>query len=92
MSTSITKSADSKGRVTLGDKFANRTVLVRTLSETEVVVELATVVPDRELWLHKNKRAMAAVERGLQDAAAGRFAESPPKLTSGKRAKRAKGK
>jgi len=90
MSTSITKSADSKGRVTLGDKFANRTVLVRTVSETEVVVELATVVPDRELWLHKNKQALAEVERGLADAAAGRFAKSPPKI--GKRAKSPKGK
>jgi hypothetical protein len=74
------KSTDNKGRVTLGEKFANRTVLVKELSDTEVLIELATVIPDRELWLHKNSDAIASVARGLQEARAGNFVDHPPDI------------
>jgi hypothetical protein len=80
MASTSTKSADSKGRVTLGEKFANRTVVVRQLSETEVLVELATVIPDRELWLHKNEAAMTSVQRGLQQARDREFVNNPPDI------------
>ena len=66
-----TKSADKKGRVTLGERFANRTVIVKQVSDTEVSIELATVVPDSELWLHKNAAAVASVQRGLRQARRG---------------------
>ncbi len=91
MSTSSTKSADNKGRVTLGEKFANRTVIVKHVSDTEVLIELATVIPDRELWLHKNDAAMASVQRGLRQARAEKFASQPPNVDrDAKLAKRAK--
>ena len=66
-----TKTTDSKGRLTLGERFANRTVIVEEIDETEVRITLARVVPERELWLHENREAAAAVHRGLADARAG---------------------
>lgn len=81
MSNTWTKSADKKGRVTLGEKFANRTVIVTQLSDTEVSVELATVIPDRELWLHKNSAAIASVQRGTRQASERGFSSNPPSLS-----------
>lgn len=72
-----TKTTDSKGRLTLGERFANRTVIVEEIDETEVRVTLARVVPERELWLHENRDAGAAVMRGLADAREGRLSAGP---------------
>ena len=77
-----TKTTDSKGRLTLGERFANRTVIVEEIDETEVRITLARVVPEREMWLHGNRVAAAAVHRGLTDARAGRLATSAPDLAA----------
>ena len=68
-----TRTADSKGRVTLGRRFANRTVIIREKDPTEVVVTLASVIPAREAWLLKNPKAKALLEKGLKNAKARRF-------------------
>ena len=65
-----TKTTDNKGRLTLGERFANRTVIVEEIDDTEVRITLARVVPEREMWLHENRAASAAVSRGLADARA----------------------
>ena len=75
-----TKTADSKGRVSLGRRFAGQTVIIEEIDATEVRVTMAQVVPQRELWLHKNPKAKASVLRGLAEARAGEEAESPPDL------------
>jgi len=80
MGSPITKSADSKGRIALGRRFANRTVIVREVDETEVVVTLASVIPEREAWLFRNEQAQALVAAGLEQARAGRFSDSSPDL------------
>lgn len=72
-----TKTTDSKGRLTLGERFANRTVIVEEIDETEVRVSLARVVPEREMWLHDNRAASSAVRRGLTDAKKGRLSIAP---------------
>ena len=77
-----TKTADSKGRITLGPRFANRTVIVEELDPTELRITLAQVIPQREVWLHKNSRAKAAVLRGLAEAKSGKAAKSSPDLDS----------
>ncbi len=82
----ITKNVDDKGRVTLGRRFANRTVIIREVDETEVVITLARAVPERELWLHRNRKAKKSVLRGLEEARAGRFSKSPPNLRADKTA------
>lgn len=75
-----TRTADGKGRITLGSRFANQTVIVEDVDATEVRITLAQVIPQREAWLHKNPKAKASVLRGLEQANAGKMAESPPDL------------
>ena len=74
------KNADSKGRVTLGDHFANRAVIVESRSEDEVVIRLARVIPEREAWLYENPEALASVRRGLDQARKGDVAKNPPDM------------
>ena len=77
-----TKTTDSKGRLTLGERFANRTVIVEEIDATAVRITLARVVPEREMWLHENRAASAAVSRGLADARAGNFQSVGPVLAA----------
>jgi len=78
----ITRTTDSKGRLTLGERFANRTVIVEEIDDTAVRITLARVVPEREMWLHENRAASAAVRRGLADARAGKFSSVGPDLAA----------
>jgi hypothetical protein len=77
-----TKTTDSKGRLTLGERFANRTVIVEEIDDPAVRITLARVVPEREMWLHENRAASAAVSRGLADARAGNFQSVGPDLAA----------
>jgi hypothetical protein len=75
-----TKMADNKGRIVLGPRFANKTVIIEEIDETELRVTVAAVIPEREVWLHRNVKAKAAVERGLAQVKAGRYSKNPPDL------------
>jgi hypothetical protein len=75
-----TKTADSKGRVSLGSRFANQAVIVEDVDSTEVRVTLAAVIPQREVWLHKNPKVKASVLRGVVQANAGKTAKAAPDL------------
>ncbi len=74
------KSTDSKGRVTLGGHFANRAVIVEHRNDDEVVIRLARVIPEREVWLYKNPKALASVRRGLDQARKGGVTKTQPDL------------
>ena len=74
------KNTDSKGRVTLGGHFANRAVIVEHRSDDEVIVRLARVIPEREIWLYENPKALASVRRGLDQARKGNVTKKPPNL------------
>lgn len=74
------KSTDSKGRVTLGGHFANRAVIVEHPSDDEVIIRLARVIPEREVWLYENPKALASVRRGLDQARKGKVTKTPPDL------------
>ena len=80
-----TKTADSKGRVSLGSRFANQTVIVEDVDGTEVRITLAEVIPQREVWLRKNSKAKASVLRGLEQAKSRETAKSPPDLKADSR-------
>lgn len=67
----ITKITDQKGRVLLGGKFANRSVIIESISETEVVIKLARVIPESEAWLYENPTALQMVRTGLEQARSG---------------------
>ncbi len=74
-----TKTVDSRGRINLGKEFANKTFFVERTGETEIKLELAAVIPERELWLYKTPEAKELLEIGLQQARTKQFA-SPPDL------------
>ena len=82
-SNALTKNTDSKGRVTLGESFKNRTVLVEHRGD-EIVLRLARVIPEREAWLYENEKALGAVRRGLKQAKAGKFVKKGPDLDAAK--------
>lgn len=72
-----TATVDSKGRVTLGSKFAGRTVLIEQIDDLTVKVCAAVVMPEAEAWLYRNPTALASLRRGLQQARTGNFAKAP---------------
>jgi len=74
------KTVDSKGRVTLGQRFANKPVIIEDLSDTEVKVSLARVIPEREMWLYQNPEAREMVFSALERLKRGEFAEDPPDI------------
>lgn len=69
----IAKKLDSKGRLVLGPAYANATVLVEEVREGEFRVQTAAVVPMREAWLYKNNEALELVQKGLEEAKAGKL-------------------
>jgi hypothetical protein len=80
-SSTNSRTTDSKGRITLGESFANRTMLIETRGD-EIVLRLARVIPERESWLYDNKDALASVRQGLKEARARTFAKKGPDLRS----------
>jgi len=74
------KTADSKGRINFGNRFANQTVIIEEIDSTEMRVTKAQVIPQREVWLHKNPKAKASLRRGLTQAKAGKASKTPPNL------------
>jgi len=77
MSNTLTKLADSKGRVTLGSAFAGKTVLIEEVAEGEVHICIGKVIPQREAWLYANEVALGAVRKGLQQARELEFVNGP---------------
>ena len=74
------KTVDSKGRVSLGQRFANKPVIIEDLSDTEIKISLARVIPEREMWLWENPEARETVLSALERLKRGEFAEDPPDL------------
>jgi len=64
--------ADAKGRISLGVKHAGERYIITKDNEGRFILEKAVVIPERELWLHKNKRAKRAVQEGLEQAKQGK--------------------
>ena len=60
--------ADSKGRVPLGVRHAGERYIITQESEGRFILEKAVLVPEREAWLHRNKKAKESVLKGLKQA------------------------
>jgi hypothetical protein len=71
-----TKQTDSKGRLTLGEAYANKTLIVE-LRGSEIVLRLGRVIPEDEAWLYDNPAALTAVRRGLKQARSGKLSAGP---------------
>jgi uncharacterized protein (DUF1778 family) len=71
-----TRTTDAKGRVSLPRDFANATVIIEHLSETELRIRKARVVPEDELQFREEKPT------ALSNEARNRFLhllDNPPK-------------
>jgi len=77
MPPTMTKTADSKGRIGLGPKVANRLVSVTQVSDAEYVVKLVRAIPEDEAWLYENPKALASVRNGLKQAREGQLKKGP---------------
>ena len=73
--TDITVRPDSKGRIALGS-LAKGVSSYRLHQDNDgrLILEPYVEIPERERWLYKNPAALAALEAGLRDVAAGRIA------------------
>ncbi|MFT4553652.1 MAG: hypothetical protein ACI9S8_002293 [Chlamydiales bacterium] len=64
---------DSKGRVSLGARHAGERYIITEEMEGRFILEKAVIIPEREVWLHKNKKAKESVLKGLEQAKQGRL-------------------
>lgn len=69
--------ADSKGRVSLGGFLMKgiSDLYVATDAEGRITLTPLTLIPARELWIHRNPEKLAALDEGLQQAAEGKYSK-----------------
>lgn len=70
---------DAKRRVALGHTAAAGQVTsfkVYQNAHGQIILDPMVSIPAHEAWLFKNKRALAMVRRGLEEAKRGRFIRS----------------
>jgi len=80
----VAKQVDTKGRIVLNKRFAGATMLVENRKDGSFVIRPAVTVPANEAWIWKNKKALAMVQRGLEDARQRRFV-APPDMAAAKK-------
>ena len=66
------RKVDTAGRLSLGRDKVGEQYDIDEAEDGTIVLTPVAVIPKRELWLHNNPEAKAAVLRGLADSAAGR--------------------
>lgn len=60
--------ADSKGRIPLGMRHAGERYIITEDKKGRFILEKAVLMPEREVWLHKNEEAKKSVLKGLKQA------------------------
>ncbi len=66
-----TYTTDPSGRLCLGKEFANKMFSLQ-MKQGNIELVPVQVVPEKEAWLYKNSKALAAVEQGLKQAKQGK--------------------
>jgi len=66
-----TSNSDSKGRVVLGPKHANKMFQVTEQPDGNVLLEPVVTVHEREVWLFQNPEALAMVQQGIRESREG---------------------
>ena len=67
---------DAKGRITLGQEFAEQQWIVERVEGGFRLIP-AAIVPAPEAWLYKDPDAIRAVVEGLEQAKAGELVSGP---------------
>lgn len=67
-----TSNSDSKGRVVLGPKHANKLFRVTEEPDGNILLEPVVTIHEREIWLYRNPTAMAMVQKGIEESKAGK--------------------
>lgn len=69
---------DSRKRVTLGGiEVTGEGYKAYVNEDGQILLDPVVTIPAREAWLHQNPTAMAKVQSGLADLAAGRLVDGP---------------
>lgn len=71
---------DSKNRITLGrgGKLTKAKIYKVYLNDIgQIILDPQVTIPAHEQWLFKNKKAQKMVQKGLDDAKAGRLVDAP---------------
>ena len=68
-------SADGRGRITLGAELKTKQFRVLKNALGQILLDPVVPIPERELWLWKNKEALQSVKKGLLEASAGEIHE-----------------
>jgi hypothetical protein len=63
---------DSKNRISLGVVSASNRFRVLRNDTGQYILDPIVLAPESEQWLHKNKRVLASVKKGLKQSAQGR--------------------
>ena len=64
------KVVGASGQISLGKKYAGRTVLIENIQEGVWLLKLAKVIPDSELWMHdeaKNTQIDKAISWAVEN-------------------------
>jgi hypothetical protein len=63
---------DSKGRITLGRAAEGVSGFqMEQREDGTIILKPMVEIPAREAWLHRNKKALASVQKGLEQSAKG---------------------
>lgn len=71
---------DAKGRINLGTSYASQFFLVEEVEPGEFLFKKASVIPEREVWLHRNQEAKMQVLKGLEEAKSGKLIKNAVQL------------
>lgn len=63
MHTQSVKTIGSSGQISLGKEYAGRPVLVEEIEEGVWLIKTARIIPDNEMWMHKEPAKSPAKSR-----------------------------
>jgi hypothetical protein len=66
---------DSRGRLHVGAVTKGKSYRISINSAGQILLDPVVAVPERELWLWQNPEAIAAVQRGIEQATSGELHE-----------------
>lgn len=64
--------ADESGRVSLGAEVKDKLFQISQNKAGQILLTPVVLISEYEMWLWHNPEALTSVQRGLEDAAAGR--------------------